>query len=289
MRRSVTCFQKQTHKQKELILIVDNIFTKETYSEWLNDIFDWELPKDIYVFSNLNSEFVHNNVSAMRNFWAKQAKGNYILFMDDDEDIYADYLTKTIEYWRKLKRILAKDFVLTPTLMYRHSGEIQNQWFAKFNYRLSRPVGCVLGQRDYARIQMYSWNSLFAPAYVFQENPMDERFDFIYEDLAYTYFLHSINYPIIVTSKIKIYHMERDKTKLEHAWIWNPIQAYKKAKHRMYFVRKFANKKQLFQFFLIGFLGQPLRLSFKLFLYKWDSKLKTLGAIWKWTFDWFKW
>lgn len=69
---------------------------------------------------------------------------------------------------------------------------------------------------------------------------MDERFDFVYEDLAYTQYLHGINYPIIVTKHIKIYHMERDKTKLEQAWVGNPTQAYKKSKHRMLFVRKFA-------------------------------------------------
>jgi hypothetical protein len=69
---------------------------------------------------------------------------------------------------------------------------------------------------------------------------MDERFDFIYEDLAYTQYLHSINYPIIVTKHIKIYHMERDKTKLDHAWVGNIYQAYRKSKHRILFIRKFA-------------------------------------------------
>ncbi len=286
MRRSVSCFLKQTHKDKELILIIDQIFTEDSYQKWLKDIFGLEIHESIYIFSNLNSKFMHNNVSAMRNFGATQAKGEYILFMDDDEDIHADYLTKTIEYRKKLKLVLWKDFVLTPTLMYRHTGEIQNQGFSHFNYWLSRPIGCVLGQRDYARIQMYSWNSLFAPAYIFQENHMDERFDFVYEDLAYTQYLHSIHYPIIVTNKIKIYHMERDKTKLEQAWVGNPTQAYKKAKHRMLFVRKFATWRQILQFSLLWFLGQPLWLTFKVIFYKTPKKLEVIKNIRKGTFDW---
>lgn len=285
MRRSVSCFLKQTHKDKELILMIDQIFTQDDYQNWLKDIFDSKIYENIRIFSNLNSKFTHNNVSAMRNFGAKQAKGDYILFMDDDEDIHTDYLTKTMEYRNKLKKIIWKDFVLTPTLMYRHTGEIQNQGFSHFNYRLSRPIGCVLGQREYARIQMYSWNSLFAPAYIFQENKMDERFDFIYEDLAYTQYLHSINYPIIVTKHIKIYHMERDKTKLDHAWVGNIYQAYRKSKHRILFIRKFATWRQLFQFYVLWFLGQPLWLTLKVILYRSPNKLSIIKNIRKGTID----
>ncbi len=106
MRRSVSCFLKQTHKDKELILIIDQLFTEDSYQEWLKDVFDSKIHENIRIFSNVNSKFMHNNVSAMRNFGAKLAKGEYILFMDDDEDIHTDYLTKTMEYRKKLKLIL---------------------------------------------------------------------------------------------------------------------------------------------------------------------------------------
>ena len=45
--------------------------------------------------------------------------------------------------------------------------------------------------------------------------------------------------------------MERDKTKLEEAWVGSEFQAYKKAKHKMLFIRKFANLRQKIQFFLL--------------------------------------
>lgn len=289
IKRSISCFLKQIHKDKELILIIDQIFNKKFYNVRLNDISDWNKTifkkNNIHIFSNINSEFLHNNVGGMRNFWAQKAKWEYILFMDDDEDIYADYLTKAIEYWKKYRNILNKDFVLTPTLMYRHTGEIQNQWFSHFDYWLSRPIGCVLGQREWAEIQMYSWNSLFAPAYIFQQNKMDERFDFIYEDLAYSYSLYKAGYPIIVTRNIKVYHMERNKTKLEHAWVGNIYQAYRKSKHRILFVRKFATFWQKLKFFLLWFRGQPLRLIFKIFLYRSKNKGPIIRNIWKWTID----
>ncbi|AHB40956.1 hypothetical protein P148_SR1C00001G0146 [candidate division SR1 bacterium RAAC1_SR1_1] len=289
VKRSISCFIKQTHKDKELILVIDQLFTQESYDARINEVFDGNLnifkTHNIHIFSNLNAEFIHNNVCSMRNFGAQQAKGEYILFMDDDEDIHADYLTKNLEYRTKYKKVLGKDFVLTPTLMYRHTGDIQNQGFSHFNYWLSRPIGCVLGQREWAEIQMYSGNSLFAPAFIFQQNKMDERFDFIYEDLAYSYALHKAGYPILVTKNIKVYHMERDKTKLDHAWVGNIYQAHRKSKHRILFVRKFATFWQKFQFFLLGFRGQPIRLTLKVLFNRPQNMFSIIKHIWKGTID----
>lgn len=288
IKHSISCFLKQTHKDKELILIIDQIFTKQSYQERIDTVFINTIHETIHIFSNINAKFVHNNVSAMRNFWTKQAKGKFILFMDDDEDVAPDYLSKTLEYRKKYREIGKKDFVLTPTLMYRHTGEIQNQWFSHFNYWMSRPIGCVLGQREWASIQMYSWNSLFAPAYIFKNHKMDERFDFVYEDLAYSYFLYRSWFPILVTKNIKIYHMERSKTKLEQARVGNIYQAYRKAKHRILFVREFANSWQKTQFYILWFRSQPLWLILKVIFYKGQHKGLIIRNILKWTIDGFK-
>ena len=45
--------------------------------------------------------------------------------------------------------------------------------------------------------------------------------------------------------------MERDKTKLEDARVGNSFQAYKKAKHRILFVRKFATLREKIQFYML--------------------------------------
>lgn len=75
--------------------------------------------------------------------------------MDDDEQFENDYLEKNIHLWEKYKHILKKDFVLTPTLMYRKTGRVQNRGFKHFDFRLSRPIPLKLTkERDY--IQMYS-------------------------------------------------------------------------------------------------------------------------------------
>lgn len=76
--------------------------------------------------------------------------------------------------------------------------------------------------------------------------------------------------------------MERDKSKLEEARVGNEHAAYRKAKHRMLFVKKYGNLIQKMQFYLFGFRGQPLRLILKILLYaKNKEKLRLIRAIWK--------
>lgn len=114
---------------------------------------------------------------------------------------------------------------------------------------------------------MYSGNSLFAPAYIFKTHLFDETLDFVYEDLDFSYAIHCAGYPIIVLRDLKIYHMERDKTKLDEARVGNEHTAYRKAKHRNLFVKKYGNTSDLFKFYMLGFRGQPLRLMCKVLIY----------------------
>ena len=60
--------------------------------------------------------------------------------MDDDERFPEDYLERSMNLRFKYREELGRDLVLTATLMYRKTGEIQNQGFSRFNYRLSRPI-----------------------------------------------------------------------------------------------------------------------------------------------------
>ena len=115
---------------------------------------------------------------------------------------------------------------------------------------------------------------------------MDERFDFVYEDLDYSHTLQKSGHPIIVLKALKIFHMEREKNKLEQAWVGNIYQAYRKAKHRMMFVKKHATSGQKIQFYLLGFRGQPLRLIIKvLLLGEKKKRLPLIKAIWRGTWD----
>lgn len=277
MKNSIECLQRQTLKDFEVIFVVDKIVTKDE-DRWTHG--------NIHYITNINSDFVPQaNASYNRNFGIKAAKGKYIQLMDDDERLDDDYLEKSLALREMYHEKLNKDFVLTPTLMYRKTGRIQNQWFSHFNYRLSRPIPQVLWHKTRDYIQMYSWNSLLAPAYIFKEHLFDEKLDFVYEDLDFTYNIHRAGYPIIVLRDLKIYHMERDKTLLEEARVANEYAAYRKAHHRMLFVKKYGKFIDKIKFYLMGFRGQPLWLMLKVLRFaKRKDKRTLIKAICRWTF-----
>ena len=136
------------------------------------------------------------------------ARGEFILLMDDDERFDEQYLEQNLQLWAKYKGIISQDFVLCPTLMYRKTGRVQNYGFSHFNYRMSRPVPAHMDDKERIFVQMYSGNSLFAPAYIFQQNLFDEQLDFVCEDLDFSRGLTYTGYPIIVLRDLQIFHME---------------------------------------------------------------------------------
>jgi GT2 family glycosyltransferase len=148
--------------------------------------------------------------------------------MDDDEQFDDDYLQKNLAYRETYRKVVGKDFVLCPTLMHRKTGKVQNYGFSHFNYRMSRPVPACMGDKERISVQMYSGNSLFAPAYLFQQHLFDEQLDFVAEDLDFSRGLTFDGYPIIVLRDLKIYHMEGEKTLLQQARVGNPYAAYRK-------------------------------------------------------------
>jgi hypothetical protein len=83
--------------------------------------------------------------------------------------------------------------------------------------------------------------------------------------------------------------MERDKTPLEDAWIWSEFQCHRKARHRMWFVRNNATRRQKIQFYLLGFWAQPLRLISKIIRLapKKDWKI-LIWALIRGTIEWIK-
>lgn len=288
----IKCLENQTFKDFQVFFILDKKIEKQDFQNLFYTFTNWNFEKlknlNISFFTNLNSKFIPWKwASYVRNFGINKAKTEFINLMDDDEFFHPEYLQQSLDLREKLKNQIQKDFVLTPTLMYRQTWQIQNQWFKKFNFLISRPIMQNLWNKERDYIQMYSWNSLLAPAYIFKQIQFDEKIDFVYEDLEFSYRIHKSWFPIVVSNQLKIYHMERDKTILEQARIWNPIQAYKKSKHRIIFVRKNWIFRDKIKFYLFWFWAQPLRLIFKILIYaKWIQKFNIISKLLKWTIDW---
>ncbi len=286
----------QTFQDFNIILLIDSVLTNAEFSDlktkaliWLKNI---NLAnKKIKFVSNINTDFVPQSwVSYVRNYGIKLADTKFINLFDDDEIFKKDYLQKSFDLRNQKREELQKDLILVPTLMFRNTWQIQSQWFDYYNFWTSRPHALRL-QKDqqFWNIKMFSWNSLFGPTNIFQETLFDETFDFVYEDLEFTYRLHKSWCPIVVSRDLLLYHMERDKNILEHARVWSTFAAYRKAKHRVLFIRKNWTLIQKIQFYIFWFLAQPIWLILKIFVH-WKKRdiLPLIFSLIKWTIDWLK-
>lgn len=103
-------FQKQTFKDFEIVFVLDK-----------KNVDLADLPTDPHVkyITDHTHTIAYNNASALRNLGIVHAQGEFIQLMDDDEWFDNDFLQRSLDLWDKYRSIVGKDFVLTPTLMYR--------------------------------------------------------------------------------------------------------------------------------------------------------------------------
>lgn len=285
---------RQTFQDFKVIVLIDSKLTQNEFDNLKKESLEWlkNIKDKINFLSNVNSDFVPQKwVSYVRNYGIKLADTEFLNLFDDDEILKPDYLEKSFEVYYKIlsKKEELKEIVLVPKLMFRQTWQIQNEWFDYYNFWTSRPHSFHFKWEKFAQIQMFSGNSLFGPTKIFQGVLFDERFDFVYEDLEFTYRIHKAWYPIFISSELEIYHMERDKTLLENAWIGSEFQCYRKARHRMWFIKKNATKLQKIQFYLLWFWAQPLRLIWKILVFAPVKDWKILiWALIRGTVDWIK-
>lgn len=297
------CLQNQTFQDFNVYLVIDSKLDEEWFEMFKSSIINkLQLNSDDFsqwaglrdkkynLICNLNSDFNSETgewASYVRNYWLNLADWEFINFFDDDIIFDNDYLQKSLDYRNSFKTELGKDFVLTPTLMYKKTWQIQNQWFKRYIFRQSRPQINFLKEKKSDFIQLYSWNSLFAPSSLFKQFQFDIDINFVAEDLDFTYSMHKAWYPILVLSELKVYHMEREKTMLQQAWVWDPLSAYQKWKNRIIFVRKHWNIRQKILFFAFWLRANNLRLILKINKYsKWKEKRKLISSFLWWVRDW---
>ena len=279
----------QTFKDFDINIVCDRKFSKNENEKflWFFQNKDLEVINHTRFFTNINSEFNpdHNwGASYVRNFWIKQAKWEFIQLFDDDNEVDSSFLGKCLEKWENLTKKTKSDCIILPSLYYRNTNNIQNQWFSYFDYRQSRPILYLLKKKEKSQIQMFSWNWIFSLASTLRKAQYDENIARISEDLDYTLSLYEKWVQLRVFSDLKVKHHERDKNKLEQAWIWSYSQARQKARNRFLFVYKHWNNMQKLQFYLCWLPWCLLWLSLKSLLL-WGKE--SIDII-KWLFIWAK-
>ena len=290
--RFLQSLESQTFKDFDVNIICDRKFTKAEESDFLSffEEQDLEVIKRTHFFTNNNSVFnpYHGwGASYVRNFWIKYARGEFIQLFDDDNEVGPDFLGSCLNKLENLTAETKAECVVLPSLYYRDTNQIQNQWFSRFNYLQSRPVLHLLNWKEKGQIQMFSWNGIFSRAFILKKAEYDEQIARISEDLDYTLSLYEQWIQLRVFADLKVKHHERDKTKLEQARIWSYAQAKQKARNRFLFTKKHWNKKQLYQFYICWLPWCIVWLSMKAII-RWKSnRFKIIKWLLNWVKEWY--
>ncbi len=285
--------ENQIFEDFDVNIICDRNFTKEEESDFISffNNKNLEIISRTKFFTNNNSDFNPNHgwgASYVRNFWLWKAKGEFIQLFDDDNEVAPNFLEDCLKKREQKISETKSECVILPSLYYRDTNQIQNQWFSHFDYWQSRPVLHLLNWKKEAQIQMFSGNWIFSKSSTLRKAEYDEQIARISEDLDYTLSLHEKWIQLRVFSDLKVIHYERDKNRLEQARIGSYSQAKQKARNWFLFTKKHWNKKQIFQFYVCWLPWCLLRLSTKAILFWGKDRFKIIKWLFSWVKEWYK-
>lgn len=283
----------QTFLDFDVNIVCDRKFTKDEESEFLSFFNNKRLKilEQTHFFTNNNSDFNPSHgwwASYVRNFGIQKSKGEFIQLFDDDNEVEPDFLEKCLKKREEKTLKTESECVILPSLYYRNTNQIQNQWFSHFDYWQSRPVLHLLNWKKESKIQMFSGNWIFSKASTLRKSQYDEKIARISEDLDYTLSLHEQGIQLRVFSDLKVKHHERDKTRLEQARIGSYSQAKQKSRNRFLFTKKHWNKKQIFQFYVCWLPWCLFWLSIKAILFWGKNRFKIIQGLFSGVIEWYK-
>lgn len=281
----------QTFTDFDVNIVCDRNFSKSEECNFLEFFYKQNLKimKRTKFFTNNNSNFNPNHTwwaSYVRNFWLLNAKWKFIQLFDDDNRVWPDFLAQCMNKWEEKTKKYNSDCIILPSLYFKDTEDIQNQWFSYFNYLQSRPKLYLLNWKTEANVQMFSGNWLFGKAEIFKKTQYDEQIAWISEDLDYTISLYEQWVQLWVFADLKVQHFEREKTKLEKAWIWSPAQAHQKSRNRFLFIKKHWNTFNRLQFYCCWLPWCVIWLSIKAICFWWKQRRNIIKGIFEWIKEW---
>ena len=277
----------QTYKNFFLYIILDKTINHQEKQEF--EYFIKKYINNFQLITNVTENFnPQNNVSYNRNRIFKNKKlnkFNFVFWVDDDNKFDRNFLENLQNSRHTIYKKIRKEFILSPKINYRQTSIYQSLWIKKFNCCFSKlQLIKIPPNQNFWEVEMIGWNSLFWPILIFKQNPFDEKFKFIYEDIDWSKRLTNKKIPIIIANNLKIYHMEREKNILEKIFIWTPQTAYFKSRNRIWFVKKNFWIWCKILFFTLGLWIQTFRFVVLILLF-WKNKLKLLTQIFRWIKD----
>ncbi|MBS8121624.1 glycosyltransferase family 2 protein [Candidatus Vampirococcus lugosii] len=291
----IESISKQDILAQKVYIIIDKFLSKDEFNVskyFLSKNIDNNIFGRIELVSNINYNFCPNNgVSYVRNFGIGLVKTEYLYIIDDDNVFEKDFFKKTLSEYKylnnktEINKTKFEKNILCPTVMYRKTGIIQSQGIKSLNPFFGKVVLNYNKNKKFKKVKMIGGNSIFAKTEIFKKHPFDEYFNFVYEDLNFTWTLSNAGYKIYVSNELKIYHMERPKNKAEKSFIGEPNMAYQKSRNRIMLIKQNANFISKIIFYIFGLGIQTIWFLFLILFFVKEKKRYTIKSVFKGLYD----
>lgn len=271
--------------------------TLESFCQRVVQLTPQDFGGSIHIHSHLTHEFTpwqwHGHDRA---YLVSQATEEYIYMIDHDNEFERDLFEQTMNRYTTISQELETTCLVAPLVMRWRTGQVQSRGITSFSYSFPKygwvqwfthpfvaNTAVETSQQKWHCAYMMWANSLFGPRSIFQQVQFDSELKYCYEDLDFTRRSILAWYPLVVLDQVEIYHMEPERTKLEHLLLWTPKMVYRRSRNRCVFVKKTATRWQLFQYFFCGLWIQTLWFMLVITLYGKKSRRAMLRTLVRWT------
>lgn len=275
-----SCIENQTRLPEKIILLVYIQQTPEQFDDFIADLHQHypTLEDRMEILSSHNSShqpwkfhwydrqflieqswIVSSSWTWFRISWNSSQWEDisyFTLMLDIDNEIESDFIASLLDEYQLLKQQEDSEIVLAPTVMRRRSWRVQSQWIQWYSFLIPRyKFASFTTDNSPQQVMMMGGNCLFGKTGVFKQIGFYPEFAWSYEDIDFTYRLTQSWFPLYVTASTLTYHMESERSKLDHKLIGNPTSAYYRMRNYLLFVKKNATWWQKIQVYSFGVWG----------------------------------
>lgn len=304
LKRILTCISEQTVRPTSCILIINGAWIDiNKIKEEVVGFLPQDFQQTLYWNEIPVNESTIDNVSYARNIGCSFSSAKYVYFLDDDNFFDTKFLWRTLQEYEKFTNTCQDKIIYSPMIMWRDTDRIQSRGIKAFHFSLWWPEPVVFSwwkniivkifrpffrasifyreTEYYTRVVAIGGNSLFAEKEIFVNFPFDEDMWFVFEDLDFSYRATMSGMPLYVSKSNRIYHMEREKTRLEKSFLANAKSSFQKAKNRILFVRKNARFYKKILFICFAFPVTSMMTMFFIILHGGKQRWQTLYWYWQ--------
>lgn len=244
--RLVKSLLRNSYKSIEII-IIDDASTDGTYEYLKSKIKN----KKVKVFKNRKNLFT----AGTRNIGQEKAKGEYFLFVDDDNVVDAnmiDELVQTFKRYASAGEVGPVNYSLQKRKKIFWVKTRRSMWTTKTYHEIRPPKG-----KSY-------WNTPDIPnAFMVRSDiirkhniKFNGRYGIMYEESDYAYRIRELGYEVFVSRKAKIYHDIEEYSggkivkNYMHHFMSDVRRPYVFARNRVIFHKKYSSKLQMMGIYL---------------------------------------